>query len=203
VKQDDGIFSTPFELVHCTKPDLYTLFKPFCLAAVRRERLGNDVLPNFFSQSIPMITLGKCPNSDGLQFFNPENGTIISSIDYKFQSHVTSGARFGYKYQAGTFIFRLDETTTAYEPTFPIDSKVLVHTHSPPHLATIIGTPSYIKPNVYTVKFHDNSISEYSILDDLLEAAPTSSQKPNTPLLPERVKGGSTTTLFLTTMSKP
>jgi hypothetical protein len=202
VKQDDGIFSTPFELVHCTKPDLRTLFKPFCLAAVRRERLGNDVLPKFSSQSIPMITLGKCPNSDGLQFFNPEC-TIISSIDYKFQSHVTSGARFGYKYQAGTFIFQLDETTTAYEPTFPIDSKVLVHTHSPPHLATIIGTPSYIKPNVYTVKFHDNSISEYSILDDLLEAAPTSSQKPNTPLLPERVKGGSTTTLFLTTMSKP
>jgi len=92
VKQDDGIFSTPFELVHCTKPDLRTLFKPFCLAAVRRERLGNDVLPKFSSQSIPMITLGKCPNSDGLQFFNPENGTIISSIDYKFQSHVTSGA---------------------------------------------------------------------------------------------------------------
>jgi hypothetical protein len=124
LKQDSGTFSTPFELVHCTKPDLRTLFKPFCLAAVRRERLGDEVLPKFSSQSIPMITIGRCPHSDGLQFFNPENGTTISSIDYKFQPNITICTRFGYKYQAGTFIYRLDETTTIYEPTFPIDSKV-------------------------------------------------------------------------------
>jgi hypothetical protein len=48
-----------------------------------------------------MITLGRCPNSDGLQFFNPDNGTI----DYTFQPNITSGARFGYKYKAGTFIY--------------------------------------------------------------------------------------------------
>jgi hypothetical protein len=53
------------------------------------------------------------------------------------------------------------------------------------------------------VKFHDNSIAEYSILDGLLEAAPTSSPIPRISLLPEWVKGGSTATLFLTNMSKP
>jgi len=42
-KLEDNPFSTPFELAHHTKPDLRALFKPFCLAAVRRERLGDDV----------------------------------------------------------------------------------------------------------------------------------------------------------------
>ncbi len=50
--------STPFELVHKTKPDLQVLFKPFALVAVRRERHGDDTLEKFDSQSIPMIAIG-------------------------------------------------------------------------------------------------------------------------------------------------
>jgi hypothetical protein len=111
---EDGLTTTPFELVHKTKPDLRVLFKPFALAAVCRERLGDDTLPKFESQSIPMITLGRCPNSNGLQFYNPVNGTIVSSIDYSFQHHVSSGSRFGYKYQPGTFVYRLDESNTMF-----------------------------------------------------------------------------------------
>jgi len=176
LRLEDNSFTTPFTLAHHEKPDLRTLFKPFCLAAVRREKMGDEVLPKFASQSIPMITLGRCPHSDGLQFFNPENGKIVSSIDFTFQPNTTSGARFGYKYQSGTFIYRLDETTKIYTPTFPLDSTVLVHSHSPPHIATVIGTPSYSRPDIYTVKFHDNSVAEYSSLDNILEAAPPSSQ---------------------------
>jgi hypothetical protein len=44
---EDGSFSTPFTLVHQQKPDLRVLFKPFTLAAVRRERIGNDNLQKF------------------------------------------------------------------------------------------------------------------------------------------------------------
>lgn len=150
-----------------------------------------------------MITLEKCPNSDGLQLFNPVNGTILSSIDYKFQPNVMRGTWFGYKYQAGMCIYCLDETTNMHTPTFPLDSTVLVHTHSPPHVATIIGTPSYTRPDIYTVQFKDNSIAEYSIQDDILEAAPMSSPLSNISLLPDWVKGGATATLFLSNMSKP
>jgi len=146
---DDGLTTTPFELVHKTKPDLRVLFKPFALAAVHRERLGDDTLPKFESQIIPMITLGRCPNSNGLQFYNPVNGTIVSSIDYSFQHHVSSGSRFGYKYQPGTFVYRLDESNTMFSPKFPLESTVLVHTHSPPHSATVIGVPTYSRPNIY------------------------------------------------------
>jgi hypothetical protein len=198
---EGGIYTTPFELAHSVKPDLRLLFNPFNLAAVRRERVGDESLSKFSSQSIPMITLGRCPNSDGLQFFNPENGTIVSSIDYTFQPHVTSGARFGYKYQAGTFIYRLDESTTMFSPKFPLDSTVLVHTHSPPHMATVIWTPFYSQPDIYTVKFQDNTIAEYSLSENLLEAVstPLSIQPPS--LLPDWIKEGSTATLFLSTMS--
>jgi hypothetical protein len=55
-----------------------------------------------------MIVVGKCPNSPGLQFYNPANGTFVSSIDFKFQHHATSGAYFGMKYQPGIFVYRLD-----------------------------------------------------------------------------------------------
>ncbi len=127
----------------------------------------------------------------------------MSSIDFTFQPNVTSGARFGYKYQSGTAIYRLDETTAIYAPTFPLDSQVLVHSHAPPHKATIIGTPSYSRPDIYTVKFHDNSIAEYSLSDNILETLPLSSSIPSMSLLPDWVKGGSTATLFLTEMSKP
>jgi len=40
---DDSIIATPFELAHHSKPDLRVLFKPFYLAAVRQERVGNNV----------------------------------------------------------------------------------------------------------------------------------------------------------------
>jgi len=68
LKLEDNSFTTPFELAHHQKPDLRTLFKPFCLVAVRRERVGDETLSKFTSQSIPMITIGRCPNLDGLQF---------------------------------------------------------------------------------------------------------------------------------------
>jgi len=89
---DDGKISTPFELAHHSKPDLRVLFKPFTLAAVRQERVGNNVLEKFAPQSIPMIAIGRCPTSNGLQFYNPMNSTFVSSIDYTFQHNVTSGS---------------------------------------------------------------------------------------------------------------
>ena len=44
---EDGTLSTPFKLVHHTKPDLRILFKPFTLAAVRWERKGDENLQKF------------------------------------------------------------------------------------------------------------------------------------------------------------
>jgi hypothetical protein len=38
LKLEDGSTTTPFELVHDSKPDLRVLFKPFALAAVCQER---------------------------------------------------------------------------------------------------------------------------------------------------------------------
>jgi hypothetical protein len=70
---ENGVFTTPFELAHRTKPDLRVLFKPFSLAAVRHKRIGDNNLNKFEPQSVPMMTIGRCTNSDGLQFYNPEN----------------------------------------------------------------------------------------------------------------------------------
>jgi hypothetical protein len=138
LRLEDGSFTTPFELAYAKKPDLRVLFKMFGLAAVRRERAGNSSLYKFEAQSTPMIAVGRCPQSNGLQFYNPSNGTFISSIDYKFQNNITSGTKFGYQYQPGTVIYRLDETTTIFTPKFALESTVLVHTHSPRMLLLLL-----------------------------------------------------------------
>jgi hypothetical protein len=95
IKLGDGIWSTPLELAHGIKPDLRVLFKVFGLAAVCCKRLGDNHVGKFDAQSIPMIAVGRCPNSNGILFYNPSNGTSVSSIDYKFQMITTSGAYFG------------------------------------------------------------------------------------------------------------
>jgi hypothetical protein len=150
-----------------------------------------------------MIAVGRCQQSNGLQFYNPSNGTFVSSVDYCFQPYTTSGTRFGYKYQPGTFIYRLDESNSVFTPKYNLDSSVLIHTHSPPHKARIIGIPSYDKPNVYTVVFADGSIAEYADTDNLIELLPDvpNTESPN--LLPNWIQNGSNATLFLTSMSKP
>jgi hypothetical protein len=202
---EDGTVTTPFELVHHSKPDLHVLFKLFSLAAVRHERIGDEKLQKFDSQSLPMIAIGRCPNSNGLLFYNPVSGTMVSSIDYVLQPNVTSGARFGYKYQPGTLIYRLDESTTVFAPKFLLELKVLVHTHSPPHVATIVGLPSYHPPDIYTVSFADGSLAEYSGADNLLEELPKTfvDNSTSSTLLPFWIQGGANVTLFLHSMSKP
>ena len=150
-----------------------------------------------------MIAVGRCPNSDGLQFLNPANGTIISSFDYTFLHRTTSGTHFGYTYQPGTFIYRLDETTTIHQPKFALDSTVLIHTHSPPHVAKIIGLPSYDRPDIYTVLFADGSISEYSNQANIIEASSVHEQLKQYSLLPSWVQNDTNATLFLSNMTKP
>jgi hypothetical protein len=106
-------------------------FSNSCLAAIYCESISDNKLAILEAQSLPMIAIGRCPNSNGLQFYNLANEIFVSSINHKFQPHVTSGARFGYHYQPGTFIYRLDESTSIFAPKFALGSSVFVHTHSP------------------------------------------------------------------------
>jgi len=202
-KLENGLYSTPFELAHRVKPDLRVLFPLFGLAAIRRERIGDSNLTMFDPQSVAMIAIGRCPHSNGLQFYNPVLGTFVSSIDYKFQSNVTCGTRFGYRYQPGTFMYRLDETTYTLTPKFYLDAEVLVHTHSPQHKAKIIGIPSYDRPDIFIAVFQDGSIAEYSDANNILEVAPVQQSSSSPVLLPHWVHDAANATLFLASMTKP
>ncbi len=81
----------------------------------------------------------------------------------------------------------MDESTSVFSLSFPLDSSVLVHTHSPPSLATIVGFPTYDSPQVYTVAFKDVSVCEYT--EDLLTMAPPISSSTGSSLLPTWIKG--------------
>jgi hypothetical protein len=194
----DGQWTTPLEMAYCVKPDLRVFFKLFSVAAVQRECQGNMHLGKFVAQSTPMIV---SPNSTGLQFYSPSNGTFVSSIDYKLQLNVSSGSFFGLQYQPGVFIYRIDESNTIFAPTYQLDSSVYIHIHSPPSLAKVIGIPTHKSPDIYTVVFPDGSISKYS--SSILNSAPSTSSSMAPMLLPSWIKGGANATLFLTHMAKP
>ena len=108
---------------------------------------------------------------------------------------------FGFKYQSGTFLYRLDETNSVFAPKFALDTQVYVHTHSSPSLATIIGIPTYQSPDIYTVVFKDGSLAEYT--ESILSLVPEVSVVSSSSLLPSWIKGGAKATLFLSDMSKP
>lgn len=65
----------------------------------------------------------------------------------------------------------------------------MVNAHSPPHVAMVIGLPSYNHPDVYTVKFKDDSIAEYALSENVLEAASTLCPITAVSLLPDWIKG--------------
>jgi hypothetical protein len=72
-----GLFlSHYFELAHHKKS----------LAAVRREKIGDDKLNKFDSQSLPMIAIGCHPTSNDLQFYNPINETIFHPLTILFNT---------------------------------------------------------------------------------------------------------------------
>ncbi len=83
IKLECGTWTTPFKLTHQVKPDLCVLFKLFSVAAVHHEHQGDLRLRlgKSDSQSIALIAIGQCPNSNGIQFYNPQNATLVSSID--------------------------------------------------------------------------------------------------------------------------
>ena len=97
----------------------------------------------------------------------------------------------------------MDETNHLLTPKFPLESEVLIHTHSPPHTAKVIGLPSYDRPSVYTVAFSDGSIAEYCDENDILELAPISQPCTSSTLLPSWVQDGANATVFLNSMLKP
>jgi hypothetical protein len=105
------------------------------------------------------------------------------------------------KYKPGSFIYRLDESTSIFAPKYNIDSSVYVNTHSPPSIATVIEIPSYFAPDVHTGAFKDGSISEYT--EGMLSTVNNTLSTLSLSLLPYWVVEGANATLFLSSMSKP
>ena len=98
IKLKDNITS-PHEEVYKEKVDFRQLFPMFNTAYIKQETNRGKHKNKWKSQSLKVICVGSCPNSDGLLFYHPESKTTISCADnYKFDTYLPAGPQFGETY---------------------------------------------------------------------------------------------------------
>ncbi len=102
---------------------------------------------------------------------------------------------------------KFKEAVSVFPPLIPLEflnplNRPLLPV-SPPHTATIVSIPSYDRPDVYTVKFSDGSLAEYSDTDNVMEADSVLSLTPQPAILQHWIQGGANATLFIHNMTKP
>mmetsp|Transcript_21148 Transcript_21148/g.26890 ORF Transcript_21148/g.26890 Transcript_21148/m.26890 type:complete len:438 (+) Transcript_21148:1038-2351(+) len=98
IQTDNGVWTTPFELVHQTKLDWRNLIPKFSLSYVKRNRDSTKYRATADSQTIKAICVGNDKKSDGLLFYLPSSKSLISSLDYRLNPNVPSGPIFNLHY---------------------------------------------------------------------------------------------------------
>ena len=87
--------TTPFEAVHHKKVDYRQLFPLFATSYIKQETSLGKHKNKWTSQSLKVICVGSCPDSDGLLFYHPHSKSVISCADnYKFNTYLPSGPQF-------------------------------------------------------------------------------------------------------------
>ena len=95
----DQKITTPFEEVFHQKVDYRQLFPMFCTSYIKQTTDRGRHKNKWRSQSLKVICVGTCPDSDGLLFYHPDTKTTISCADnYKFDTYLPAGPQFGEAY---------------------------------------------------------------------------------------------------------
>ena len=75
--------------------DYRQLFPLFATSYIKQETSLGKHKNKWTSQSLKVICVGSCPDSDGLLFYHPHSKSVISCADnYKFNTYLPSGPQF-------------------------------------------------------------------------------------------------------------
>ena len=199
----DGKLTTPFELVHKTKPNLCLLFPLFSVAYVRKVKDGTTKRNKFSGHSLRTIIVAKSDRSNGYTFYHPPSGQYIESIDFVLDPTLPSGSVFNIQYESSVNFNRLSVGNKFVIPSLPPSSTVYFTYEGHPSSGTILHIPTPQDP-LYTIEQINRTISQHeehelsiNPPDDIPKNSPTTSP------LPSWVKNDAPVTLYLPDMPKP
>ena len=176
-KHEEGKISTPYENVHNTKVDYRQLFPIFKKAYIKTETAQDGGHKNSYTtQTIKVICVGTCPDSDSLLFYHPTTKRVISAADaYKFDPTLPSGPQFNLKYDSDFYLTRKSQMPIHQAPTHELGTTCFVLQNNKYTPATILNIPLDEDNEQYTIQLENGDI-------ELLPAEDIFDHDPTTPL---------------------
>ena len=185
-----GDITTPFEAVYKQKVDFRQLFPMFSTSYIKQETIQGKHKNKWSSQSLKVICVGTCPDSDGLLFYHPNSKSIISCGDnYRFDTYLPAGPQFNEPFDGRMTINTQSSIENIHtSPSHETNSIVYYKTSDEIyHAATVLNQPFDEDDQPYTIQLrHTGNILEI-MGDEIYDHNPNDTVPPDTninPMLP-------------------
>ena len=171
-----GKITTPFEAVHDEKVDLRQLFPIFSTAYIKQESQHGSHKNKWSSQSLKVICVGSCPNSDELLFYHPKTKTVLSCADnYRFDMYLPSGPQFGETYDGRLRITTKSSLQNIHSaPSHQANDKVYFKSTDEKNTypATILSSPFNEDEDPYVIQLQKSGDIMHVMNTELSESNP-------------------------------
>ena len=166
--------TTPFEAVHDQKVDLCQLFPIFSTSYIKQETQHGKHKSKWTSQSLKVICVGSCPNSDGLLFYHPSTKTILSCADnYRFDMYLPAGPQFGETYDGRLSITTKSSLQNIHTaPSHQANDTVYFISSEKSYPATILSSPFNEDEDPYVIQLKKSGNIMHVMNTELSESNP-------------------------------
>ena len=170
--------TTPFEQVHQKKVDYRQLFPMFSTSYIKQTTSKGRHKNKWKSQSLKVICIGSCPDSDGLLFYHPDTKSIISCADnYKFDTYLPAGPQFGESFD-GRFTFTSKSSlqnihmAPSHEKSATVFFKESNTKYTP---SKILSVPFDEEEDAYVIQTVKSGAIHHATSEELFDHDPTAS----------------------------
>ena len=204
-----GQITTPFELAHHIKSDIRTLIPMFSIAYSDKQSDSASIRKNLHSQSLRVIVIGRCNESNCVQFYHPPSKKILTSAVYKLDPTLAADPIFNLKYDGRLFFNTYHNEADLYlQSTHTLDSIIIKIKEYPNQYtaAKVIDIPSP-GSDIYTLQ-HLATNNIFNMPNDRLlpynpNAKPYDVLKDRDNTLPSWIKNNAPATILIDDMEKP
>ena len=147
----------------------------FATAYKRQHRQDNRDISSWTSKSLKCVTVGSCPNSDGLLFYHPPSKQLLTCGDgYRFDTYSPAGPQFGQTYE-GDFKFTTKSAihNIHQRPSHELNSTAYIKVDDTIKKVTILDIPTDKDEDLFTVQEIESGDIHQLLQDKILDHDPT------------------------------